>query len=285
MLSREMTARLSDFISLDHLHEMPVTEAREENDREAAIMFGDVDDVGSVDDRVVDGSVRVRVYEPEGIARGTLVFFHGGGWTVGGLASHDGACRFLCRHAGCTVVAVDHRLAPEHPYPAALEDAWAATQWAARELKKPLAIGGDSSGGNLAAAVAIWARDHGIDLSLQLLVYPALDLSSSGGLQGYWKSLYLGSNEEAANEPTASPLLAEHLAGLAPVLLLSCGLDSLWPQATRYESRLREEGVAVNHKVYPHLIHGAYRMPAVLPGALAMLEDSAAAVAMALGTN
>jgi acetyl esterase len=284
MLTPEVTERLSQFVSLEHLGEMPVGEARAVNDREAAVMFGPIEEVGSVRDEVVEGDLPVRIYEPTPPALGTLVYFHGGGWVVGSLDSHDGVVRHLCRHAGCTVVAVDYRLAPEHRYPDALEDAWTATSWAYRNLKRPLAIGGDSAGGNLAAVVARWARGREFQLAVQLLVYPVLDLTAEGKLSDYWwNGQYLGTNATAAGEADASPLLADDLAGLAPVFMQSCTLDPLRTQATRYEARLREAGVQVGHKVYPDLVHGAYRMPGVLPGARAMLDDSAAAVAHAIG--
>jgi acetyl esterase len=283
MLTPEVAERLSRFVSLEHLHEMPVGEARAINDREAQLMFGPVAEVGRVRDEVIEGDIPVRIYRPTPPATGTLVYFHGGGWVVGGLESHDGVARHLCRHAGCTVVAVDYRLAPEHTYPDALVDAWDATSWAYRNLEVPLAIGGDSAGGNLAAVVGRWARDREIPLAVQLLVYPVLDLSVQGELENYWMATYLGANQAAAREPDASPHLAADLSGLAPVFLQSCTLDSLWPQATRYEARLREAGVEVGHKVYPDLVHGAYRMAAVLPGARAMLDDSAAALAHAIG--
>src|SRR6266446_2062863 len=141
MLTPEVTERLSQFVSLDYLGEMPVGEARAVNDREAAVMFGPIEEVGSVSDEVVEGDIPVRIYEPTPPARGTLVYFHGGGWVVGSLDSHDGVARHLCRHAGCTVVAVDYRLAPEHTYPDAVVDAWDATSWAYRNLKGPFAIG------------------------------------------------------------------------------------------------------------------------------------------------
>jgi acetyl esterase len=266
---------LAEFASLDGLEAMPIETAREVNDREAAVMFGPVDEVGAIENRLVEGSIPVRAYQPQGSARGTLVYFHGGGWAVGGLESHDGVARFLCRHAGCTVVAVDYRLAPEHRFPAALDDAWAAAGWAFAQMHGPFAVGGDSSGGNLAAVVARRARDHGTELALQLLVYAALDLSRDS----HWMRQYLGG--QPADDPDASPLSATDLGGLAPALILSCGLDDLRPQADAYEQDLSRAGVEVRHLVYPDLIHGAYRMPAVLPGARRMLEDSAAGLARA----
>jgi acetyl esterase/lipase len=254
---------------------MPIDEARAATERETAAMFGPVDDVASTEDRTIAATIRTRLYRPHGIALGTLVFFHGGGWALGGLDSHDGVGRFLCSRTPCTVVAVDYALAPEHRFPAALEDAWAATRWAAFNLPRPLAIAGDSSGGNLAAVVGRRARDSGIDLALQLLVYPALDLR----LGSRWMLQYLGGRPP--EDPEASPLLAPDLAGVAPALILSCEGDDLRPQADAYADRLQHAGVPVRHIVYSGLMHNAYRMPGVLPGARKMLEDSASALAAA----
>lgn len=254
---------------------MPIAEARIVNDREAPAMFGSIEEVASADDRTIAGGIRARVYEPKESPRGTLAYFHGGGWAVGGLDSHDGVARFLCARTPCAVVAVDYALAPERPFPAALEDAWAATRWTAFNLPKPLAIGGDSSGGNVAAVVARRARDSEIPLALQLLVYPALDLRSDS----HWMRQYLAGR--SAEHADASPALAADLSGLAPALILSCELDDLRPQADAYTDRLQKAGVEVRHIVYPGLIHTAYRMPGVLPGARRMLEDSAEALAAA----
>jgi len=254
---------------------MPIAEARIVNDREAPLMFGPVEEVASAENRQIAGGIRARVYEPLEPPRGTLAYFHGGGWAVGGLDSHDGVARFLCARTPCTVVAVEYAKAPERPFPAALEDAWAATRWTAFNLPKPLAIGGDSSGGNVAAVVARRARDSGIPLGLQLLVYPALDLR----FDSHWMRQYLGGHP--ADDPDASPALAADLSGVAPALILSCELDDLRPQADAYAERLKQAGVDVRHLVYPGLIHTAYRMPGVLPGARRMLEDSAEALAAA----
>ncbi|HLB04329.1 MAG TPA: alpha/beta hydrolase, partial [Gaiellaceae bacterium] len=166
--------------------ELSVEEARRVMEEGAGPLFGPVDAVGAVVDRAVPGPagpVRVRVYEPPGDAgpHPLLVYFHGGGWIIGGLDTHDGVCRSLAARTPCVVVAVDYRLAPEHRFPAAVEDAWAATAWGAEHAASlgadpaRVAVGGDSAGGNLAAVVALRARDRGLPLALQLLVYPVTD--------------------------------------------------------------------------------------------------------------
>ena len=275
---------------------MPVDVARKINDREAAVMFGPVQRVFAVEERDIagpGGDLRVRIYRPdEGVRLPILVYFHGGGWVVGGLDSHDGVTRHLCALGRCMVVSVDYRLAPEHRFPAALEDAWAATLFVHEHMAELgsdsslLAVAGDSAGGNLAAVVAMRAREAHLHLKLQLLVYPVLDcagLAAGTGDQayGWWVQCYLRGASDGLN-PDASPLLAPDLRGLAPAVILSCEEDILRHQATAYERRLRDAGVGVDHIHYSGLIHGAYRMPAVLADARHMLDDSAAALVRTL---
>ena len=276
---------------MSRLTSLPVDEAREVNDSEAGAMFGPVEPVAHLDDRGIPGpagEIRIRIYRPDsdgGLP--VLVYFHGGGWVVGSLDSHDGVARFLAAHGRCVVASVDYRRAPEHKFPAALDDAWAATRWVhdhAAEIggkEARLAVGGDSSGGNLAAVVALHARDSGLPVDLQVLVYPVLDCVGAPDV-AYWVSQYLATAADAMS-PEASPLRAPDLHGVASALVLSCGLDPLMEQGEAYVRRLGEAGVRARHICYPDLIHGAYRMPGVLPGARRMLEDSAAALVNAFG--
>jgi acetyl esterase len=274
---------------------MPVEEARKINDREAVVMFGPVEPVFSVEETEIVDGLRARIYRPGPEANlPILVYFHGGGWVVGSLESHDGVARFLCRFAPCVVISVAYRLAPEYTFPTALEDAWLSTTWAVRCAvdagwdANRLAVGGDSSGGNLAAVVARRARDRDLSLKLQLLVYPALDLSAPvrGPLAEYryWVEKYIGPNGDS-KQPDASPLRAADLRGVAPALILSCDLDPLREQADAYVQRLRRAGVAAEHRVFDGLIHGAFRMPAVLSGARDMLVTSAAALGRAFDSS
>ena len=276
---------------MSRLTSLPVDVAREVNDREAGAMFGPVEPVADVDERRIPGpagEIRIRIYRTDSkVELPVLVYFHGGGWVVGSLDSHDGVSRHLAAHGRCVVVSVDYRRAPEDRFPAALEDAWAATGWVrdhAIEIRADagrLAVGGDSSGGNLAAVVALRARDAGLPLDLQVLVYPVLDCVGAPDV-AYWVSQYLRTDADAIN-PEASPLRADHLQGVAEALVLSCGLDPLMSQAEDYVRRLGQAGVRARHIRYPSLIHGAYRMPGVLPGARRMLEDTASALVSAFG--
>ncbi len=269
---------------------MPVEEAREINDREAAEMFGPVEPVASVEEVEISGGLRARIYRPVADAMlPMLVYFHGGGWVVGSLDSHDGVARFLARHSRSLVIAAGYRLAPENRFPAAVEDAWESVMWAHERGpdiggdSARTAVGGDSSGGNLAAVVSLRARDRGIPLALQLLVYPALDQRPSGVDQksAWWLRQYLRTDADGL-DPEASPMLAEDLCGVAPALILSCELDPLRHQAEAYATGLRGAGVAADHVCFDGLIHGAYRMPAVLDGAREMLVVSAAKLRRAL---
>ena len=274
---------------------MPVEEARKVNDREAVLMFGPVEPVFSVEETEIVGGLRARIYRPGPEANlPILVYFHGGGWVVGGLDSHDGVARFLCRFTPCVVISVAYRLAPEHTFPTALEDAWLSTSWAVRCAvdagwdANRLAVGGDSSGGNLAAVVARRARDRDLPLKLQLLIYPALDLSTAAtgpsDEDRYWVESYLGQNGDL-KRPDVSPLCAADLRDVAPAVILSCGLDSLREQADAYVGRLQKAGVAAEHYVFDGLIHGAFRMPAVLEGAREMLVTSAAMLGRAFNLS
>ena len=285
--------------------ELPVEEARRVMEEGAGPLFGPVDAVGAVVDRAVPGPagpVRVRVYEPPGAARPRplLVYFHGGGWVIGGLDTHDGVCRTLATRTPCVVMAVDYRLAPEHRFPAAVEDAWAATAWAAEHAASlgadpaRVAVGGDSAGGNLAAVVALRARDWGLPLALQLLVYPVMDhrfdrpsyreFASGYGMSRedmlwYWGH-YLGPDGDGAHLE-ASPVRAADLAGVAPALVITAEYDVLRDEGEDYVSRLHDAGVPVTLSRYEGLIHGFFRMPGTIARANEALDEAAAALAAA----
>ena len=263
--------------------ELGVEEARRLVDGNALDLFGRLEPVAAVEE-VDAGGVPARVYRPTGGEGRALVWLHGGGWVIGSLASHDPLCRALAARSGCTVVAPDYRLAPEHPHPAAVDDAWAATSWAASEFGR-VAVGGDSAGGHLAAVVALRARDRGLPLQLQVLVVPVTDCSfatssyaengSGYGLERatmewFW-NLYLPGLAGAA-DPEVSPLRAPDLAGVAPALVLTAEYDPLRDEGEAYATRLREAGVSVEHTRYDGMVHGFLRMPAVLDPAGAAID-------------
>jgi acetyl esterase len=279
--------------------ELTPAEVRLAGDATAADLFGPTDPVGAVVDQALPGPVRIRVYQPAGAARDlpVLVYFHGGGWVAGSLETHDGVCRALCARTPCVVVSVDYRLAPEHRFPAAVEDSWAATAWVAEHATSiggdpsRIAVGGDSAGGTLATVVALRAREAGLALRLQLLVYPVLDcnldtssyreLASGYGLtrdamRWYWEH-YLGPDGDGA-QPEASPLRATELAGVAPACILTVEFDPLRDEGDAYAERLRTAEVPVDARCVAGLIHGAYRMPGTIPRAGELLDASVAAL-------
>lgn len=231
------------------------------------------------------GAMRARHYIPvndQGPSVGSeplLVFFHGGGFVVGDLETHDGLCRLMCRDAGVHVLAVDYRLAPEHKAPAAVEDCYAAYRWAvehARELgadPQRVAVGGDSAGGNLATVVSRLARDdrdRGVALPvLQLLIYPVTNLagdtrSKTLFAEGFFLSkrhmdwftqCYVAGASLDTSDPRVSPLLADDLTGLPPALLLTAGFDPLRDEGNLYAEALTAAGVAVDHRQYGSMVH------------------------------
>ncbi len=247
---------------------------------------------------VTDGevaSVPVRVYRPAGGGpRPTVVFVHGGGFVIGDLETHDNICRRLARDVGAVVVSVDYRLAPEHVFPAAVDDSMAVLKAVAADIDSyggdadKLVIGGDSAGGNLAAVCSQLAREDGPALAAQLLVYPAVDLlgeypSRTENAEGYFITLadmlwfgrhYLGFDEtdpraaEVAADPRLSPIKAASLAGLPPAIVVTAEFDPLRDEGDAYAAALDKAGVQVVHRQFPGLIHGFYGMEQFSPTVL-----------------
>lgn len=247
--------------------------------------MGEPAPVARVENRAIPGpagEIPVRIYTPAGSGPfPVLVFFHGGGWVICNLDTHDGQCRDLCNGAGCVVVSVDYRLAPEHKFPAAPEDCYAATQWAAGHAAEingdpaRLAIAGDSAGGNLTAVVAQMARNHGgPKLVFQLMIYPATDFTFQGAslkenADGYfltaddmdWFSNHYLRSEADRKNPMASPLLADNLSNLPPALIITAQYDPLRDEGEAYGQRLKEAGVPVTISRYDGMIHGFFGFP------------------------
>jgi len=287
------------------LHRQSVTQARAFHTEDAAPLNGEPVPVAAVADRAVPGpggDLPVRVYTPEGEPPFPIVvFFHGGGWVVGTLDTYDPLCRALAAAVPAVVVSVDYRLAPEHRWPAAVEDAYAAILWASRHAAElggaqhRLAVAGDSAGGNLAAVVALGARDRGGPaIAFQLLVYPALDAAgdtgswrehadgfylTAAGMRWYWDH-YLGGADGAA--PDASPRRAAFLGGLPPALVVTADHDVLRDEGEAYAARLREAGVAADVRRVEGVVHGFFRWRAVTGAADAALQEAAAALRSAL---
>lgn len=261
--------------------------------------------VAEIDDRTLpgpDGEIPVRIYTPQGTGPfGVLVFFHGGGWVICSVESHDGVCRTLANTAGCVVVSVDYRLAPEHPFPAASEDCYAATRWVAdnaasiRVDADRIAIGGDSAGGNLAAAVALMARERGgPTLRHQMLVYPVTDytfdtpsyaenaegyLLTRNDMRWFWGH-YLTSDADG-DDPLASVLRAD-LRGLPPAHVVTAEFDPLRDEGEAYASRLRDAGVATTMTRFDGMIHGFFSMGAAMDAAGTAVDEAARELAAAL---
>lgn len=259
---------------------------------------GAVEPVAQVRDTQVpgpDGPLPVRIHRPAGDGPlPTLVWFFGGGWTLGSVDTADGICRRLVNATGCQTVTVGYRLAPEHRFPAAVEDCHAALRWLAAHADEAgvdpdrIAVGGDSAGGNLAAAVTLLARaDGGPRLVAQLLVYPNTDQRPSPPPIGedpllfnrhsvaWYRQHYLADPADAAH-PLASPLLAEDLSGLPPALVITAEHDPLRDEGERYAARLREAGVPTEATRYPGMIHGFFAMPGAFDAGRRAQEQAAA---------
>jgi acetyl esterase len=243
-----------------------------------------------------DGQIPIRISRPQG--RGpfpVLAYFHGGGWVVGTLDTHDDVCRALCHRAGSVVVSVDYRRAPESKYPAGLDDCWAVLEWIATNAAtidgdpRQVAVGGDSAGGNLAAAVAIRARDQErLRLALQVLIYPVTNYGfdtasyhenadgyglSRDAMMFFWES-YLADADQGS-EPCASPLRAANLAGLPPALILTAQFDPLRDDGEAYAARLHRAGVPVRLTRYLDMNHGFLMCAAMFPSAACALQEIA----------
>ena len=253
---------------------------RDERRSMAAAFGGRPEAVGLVED-VRIGTLAARHYAPPGARepRPLLVYFHGGGFVFGDLVTHDSLCRLLCRSSAAHVLAVDYRLAPEHPFPAAIEDARAALAWAHENAERlgadpaRVGVGGDSAGGNLAAVVSqLSTRDGGPAPALQLLIYPATDMTTrrrSRDLFGegffltdtemqWFEASYLGpaAGSEVRFDPRVSPLLAEDLSGLPPAIVITAGFDPLRDEGEDYAHALQAAGTPTVLRRYDSYIHG-----------------------------
>ena len=246
------------------------------------------------------GTLPARLYVPPTAAKAAaplLVYYHGGGWVIGDLDTHDGPCRFLAAHSGVAVLSVDYRLAPEHPFPAAAEDAWASYAWTSENATRlgfdpgRIAVGGDSAGGNLAASVCLMAREaEAPPPALQLLIYPVTDTSAempsrrmfeegfllTRGDMDFFENHYLPPGVDRA-DPRASVLKAEDLNSLPPAYVATAGFDPLRDEGEAYALRMRDAGVRVTLRRHAGLVHTFANLTAICPSARwGMLEIAAA---------
>jgi len=281
-------------------HEVPVPDARAAHNEEAARLCGSGDPVAEVRDIRV-GEVPVRTFRPEGDGPfPVLVYLHGGGWMMGTLDSYDSLLRALANASGAIVAGVDYRLAPEHRYPAALDDSLAAIRWLAENAGElggdgsRLAVAGDSAGGNLAAVAARRLRET---VRFQALIYPVIEPAfdtasygdfaeghglSSASMQRFWR-LYLDGADPG--DPDAAPLRAGDLAGVAPAYVLTAEEDVLRDEGEAYAAALQEAGVPTELVRWPGTIHGFFRWLAVTPDAREAVAAVAARVRKALATE
>ncbi|WP_212829128.1 alpha/beta hydrolase [Catellatospora sp. TT07R-123] len=281
------------------LYMLSVEDARAADLASIQAAGGTPEPVAEVVDRDIDGPggpLPIRIFRPVlGEPLPVLVYFFGGGWTLGTIDTADAVCRTLANAAGCLVVAAGYRLAPEHKFPAAVHDCHAVTAWVAANAAElgadpaRIAVGGDSAGGNLAASVTLLAREHGPDLVGQLLVYPNTDYRSSTrslregtdpylfnatSVTWYWDH-YLTSPADGG-DPLASPLLAADHIGLPPALVITAEYDPLRDQAEQYARTLSDSGVPVTLTRYDGMIHGFFCMAGDLADGRRAQEEAAA---------
>lgn len=276
------------------LESLPPPVARQAADAGFKLLQGPPEAVAEVRDLMADGpagKIPLRLYRPAGSEAGAALpaclYFHGGGFVIGNVPLYDNLCRLLANAAGCVVVSVEYRLAPEHVFPAAVDDCFAALRWVAAHAATlgidaaRLAVAGDSAGGNLAAVCALQARDQGGPaLRYQLLIYPVTDMrggtsSYQANGEGYFLTAslmewflghYLG-EPTAVEDWRASPLLAPRHEGLPPASILVCGFDPLYDDGQRYAEVLKQAGVPVRFTALPDQIHGLVTFDGALPAA------------------
>ena len=269
-------------------------------------LSGEPIEMAEVEDTTIPGpagDVPVRIYRPTaGESLPVCLYFHGGGFVIGGLASHDPLCRELAASANVTVIAVDYRLAPEHVFPAAIEDCWAVTQWVAangealRVDSSRLAVAGDSAGGNLAAVMTLRSRDvGGPSIAFQLLIYPAASQEEFPSrshpdtqtiflnlelMRWFWEN-YVPEGIDT-HSPELSPILAEDLSGLPTAWVITAECDPLRDEGEAYAKRLSEAGVSVEYRLIDTMPHAFLQMCGALPAARAALTEAAEGLGKAL---
>lgn len=286
------------------LEKMPLSEARAQFALSMQVLGGWPQPIGEIVDRTIPGPagrIPIRIFRPEHASsrpRGILVYFHGGGWTIGDVESYDKPCRYLAAKSGCIVVSVGYRLAPETRFPGAIEDCVAAFRWVSEQAAslggRPdcVAIGGDSAGANLATVCSLLLRDGGGPLpAFQLLIYPAVDMveqrhsyDSCGkdfllttGMMTWFRDNYLHDSHDI-HDWRASPLRAPSLAGLPPAFLCTAGFDPLRDEGKAYADRLHAEGVPTVYRNFESLIHGFAGFTGTIAAAARAMDEIAFAL-------
>jgi acetyl esterase len=280
-------------IDAPRMHELPIEIARRNFDKMLFLYRGDAHEAVAANDMSIPrrehagGALPVRIYRPASVGAErvpAMLWLHGGGWSLGNVNAYDPFCRALAEASGVVVVALEYRLAPEHRFPAALDDAWEALRWLRREFvtlnvdPARIAVGGDSAGGNLAASLALMARDAGIVLAHQLLIYPAVDCLEElhpgmpyanqhfldiDGLR-WFRFNYLAA-EADRRDWRASPARAPNHAGVAPALVITAECDLLTASAAAYAHTLAQAGVATRYREMAGTIHGFMTFPRIFP--------------------
>ena len=307
----QVVLALARRIGRPHAQQLGIQRARRQLEIDGRVLAPTAPEMARIKDMSAEGPagpIPLRVYVPrsrrDDRAAAALVYFHGGGFALGSLESHDAVCRVLADRARCVVVAVDYRLAPEHKFPAAVDDALAAFDWLLAHATAlgldpaRIAVGGDSAGGNLAAVLCQSRRQAGAPLPVfQLLIYPATDMSRSMpshqlfregffldfSLTGWFLDQYLRSPADI-DDVRASPIRADDLTGLPPALVLTAGFDPLRDEGEAYARKLRSAGVAVASRRDEGMFHGYMSAAGGFEVAREALEVAARAVATALGT-
>lgn len=275
-------------------HQIPLEQSRAGLTHMAIAMAAPKVEVGEISDRKIPGpggDLPIRIYRPEGRAKGpqpVALYFHGGGFYLGSLETHDHVCRFLCKNSGVTVIAVEYRLAPEHKFPAAIEDGYAALCWTVENAAKEgfdanrIALVGDSAGGTLVVSVCLMARQKGgPKIAYQVSVYPALtvddgdDFPSRRALGNgdyfiahddfaFFRKLYLENPDRDAQHPLASPIRAKDYANLPPALVIAAEFDPCVDENARYAERLKADGVEAEYICFEGTIHPFFLFDGVL---------------------
>jgi len=285
------------------LHEVSPETARAMNQRSKDLFGGDGPEMATRELHIPGpaGPMRARLYRPTPSARAVVLYYHGGGWVIGSIDSHDGLCRELAHRSGSAVLSLDYRLAPEAPFPGAVDDAFAAFLWLSENAGSlgldagRIAVAGDSAGGNLAAVVALMARDRGGPApSAQLLLYPATDMhlvtESHRTFRDHlltpeaieWFQVHYLKGAADRDDWRASPLRAPSLEGAAPAYVMTAGFDPLRDEGQAYASALDAAGTPLRQRRFSGQIHGFLTLDKVIPQALEAIEDVVGYIRVAL---